>query len=347
MTVWATRADQVDLRGPNPHDLARSVKGHENLPAGGHETCPVAATRSAHRQPPDCVSSCVRTSSIVAVVVGCGLRQVGEGNELVTTRAGTADVDAPAEQVAVGTAPVAEVALLAFSDLARAVLAHQGDGLSTATRSRSSVRVDNPVRTAMASVVRPVRSRRVRAFEPGGAFTDPAFADGDVGGQVLRGRRAGRRWGAFICGGGADGGDRDQQQVAWGAQWAGPSGRLAAGEGGRADEHHAGEGGEPGQVVKGRRVSGGPRGGGGDRPHGQAGPIAALVVVLGGVQGTHGRSTSRRRGVPSSTGPAAGGRRSSWESLSWAPARLTRSPSASPSQPSRSACLLYTSPSPR
>src|SRR5664280_747813 len=23
-TVWATRADQVDLRGPNPHDLARS-----------------------------------------------------------------------------------------------------------------------------------------------------------------------------------------------------------------------------------------------------------------------------------------------------------------------------------
>src|SRR5664279_3969620 len=26
MTVWATRADQVDLRGPNPHDLARSHK---------------------------------------------------------------------------------------------------------------------------------------------------------------------------------------------------------------------------------------------------------------------------------------------------------------------------------
>src|SRR5664280_1126339 len=24
MTVWATRADQVDLRSPNPHDLARS-----------------------------------------------------------------------------------------------------------------------------------------------------------------------------------------------------------------------------------------------------------------------------------------------------------------------------------
>src|SRR5664280_2798266 len=24
MTVWAARADQVDLRGPNPHDLARS-----------------------------------------------------------------------------------------------------------------------------------------------------------------------------------------------------------------------------------------------------------------------------------------------------------------------------------
>src|SRR5664280_801575 len=27
MTVWAARADQVDLRGPNPHDLARSHKG--------------------------------------------------------------------------------------------------------------------------------------------------------------------------------------------------------------------------------------------------------------------------------------------------------------------------------
>src|SRR5450759_121151 len=26
MTVWATRADQVDLRGPNPHDLARSPR---------------------------------------------------------------------------------------------------------------------------------------------------------------------------------------------------------------------------------------------------------------------------------------------------------------------------------
>src|SRR5664280_3405645 len=26
MTVWATRADQVDLRGPNPHDLARSLE---------------------------------------------------------------------------------------------------------------------------------------------------------------------------------------------------------------------------------------------------------------------------------------------------------------------------------
>src|SRR5664280_2692752 len=27
MTVWATRTDQVDLRGPNPHDLARSPPG--------------------------------------------------------------------------------------------------------------------------------------------------------------------------------------------------------------------------------------------------------------------------------------------------------------------------------
>jgi hypothetical protein len=30
-----------------------AVKGHVDLPAGGHETCPVAATRSAHRQPPE------------------------------------------------------------------------------------------------------------------------------------------------------------------------------------------------------------------------------------------------------------------------------------------------------
>src|SRR5664280_936041 len=47
MTVWATRADQVDLRGPNPHDLARSqteppvgppshVGVVRDLCAGGH-----------------------------------------------------------------------------------------------------------------------------------------------------------------------------------------------------------------------------------------------------------------------------------------------------------------------
>src|SRR5450756_2309500 len=40
MTVWATRADQVDLRGPNPHDLARSldVPGVDvGLSAGGQD----------------------------------------------------------------------------------------------------------------------------------------------------------------------------------------------------------------------------------------------------------------------------------------------------------------------
>src|SRR5664280_3686692 len=35
MTVWATRADQVDLRGPNPHDLARSPSftQHDGAPS--------------------------------------------------------------------------------------------------------------------------------------------------------------------------------------------------------------------------------------------------------------------------------------------------------------------------
>ena len=41
------------LAGSNLEDWARTVKGHVDLPAGGHETCPVAATRSAHRQPPE------------------------------------------------------------------------------------------------------------------------------------------------------------------------------------------------------------------------------------------------------------------------------------------------------
>src|SRR5664280_2775344 len=33
MTVWAPRADQVDLRGPNPHDLARSLAQPAAQPA--------------------------------------------------------------------------------------------------------------------------------------------------------------------------------------------------------------------------------------------------------------------------------------------------------------------------
>src|SRR5664279_1967918 len=35
MTVWATRADQVDLRGPNPHDVARSPSfpQHDGAPS--------------------------------------------------------------------------------------------------------------------------------------------------------------------------------------------------------------------------------------------------------------------------------------------------------------------------
>ena len=45
------RVNVGDLRSCPP--AAGSVKGHVDLPAGGHETCPVAATRSAHRQPPE------------------------------------------------------------------------------------------------------------------------------------------------------------------------------------------------------------------------------------------------------------------------------------------------------
>jgi hypothetical protein len=30
-----------------------TVKGHEELPSGGHENCPVVAMRSAHSRPPD------------------------------------------------------------------------------------------------------------------------------------------------------------------------------------------------------------------------------------------------------------------------------------------------------
>src|SRR5664280_2137951 len=40
MTVWATRADQVDLRGPNPHDLARSrVKAADALSGKENWVC--------------------------------------------------------------------------------------------------------------------------------------------------------------------------------------------------------------------------------------------------------------------------------------------------------------------
>src|SRR5664280_653526 len=81
-----------------------------NLPGGGHPICPSAATGTAS------VRVCAPPQSSPSWW-GCGLRQVGESDELVTTRAGTADVNAPAEQVAVGTAPVAEVALLAVRTL--------------------------------------------------------------------------------------------------------------------------------------------------------------------------------------------------------------------------------------
>ena len=33
--------------------LTSGVKGHEELPSGGHENCPVVAMRSAHSRPPD------------------------------------------------------------------------------------------------------------------------------------------------------------------------------------------------------------------------------------------------------------------------------------------------------
>src|SRR5450759_5234289 len=52
MTVWATRADQVDLRGPNPHDLARSHLGPD-APLSGlshRETGPSCRTRHRERR---------------------------------------------------------------------------------------------------------------------------------------------------------------------------------------------------------------------------------------------------------------------------------------------------------
>ena len=47
-----------------------------------------------------------------------------------------------------------------------------------------------------------------------------------------------------------------------------------------------------------------------------------------------------RAGIPSLTGAGVRARRSIWASLSWAPARLILSPSASPGQPSRSASAM-------
>src|SRR5664280_2119769 len=47
MTVWATRADQVDLRGPNPHDLARSLL----LPSrDGRPAVAAVAAAAPHRR---------------------------------------------------------------------------------------------------------------------------------------------------------------------------------------------------------------------------------------------------------------------------------------------------------
>src|SRR5664280_2852910 len=39
MTVWATRADQVDLRGPNPHDLARSRHSYQPIDKRQEVSC--------------------------------------------------------------------------------------------------------------------------------------------------------------------------------------------------------------------------------------------------------------------------------------------------------------------
>src|SRR5664279_534890 len=47
MTVWATRADHVDLRGPNPHDLARSPKVvRQNEPPAARSAAQVAGAVS-------------------------------------------------------------------------------------------------------------------------------------------------------------------------------------------------------------------------------------------------------------------------------------------------------------
>ena len=39
--------------GAGDGNTQRGVKGHEELPSGGHENCPVVAMRSAHSRPPD------------------------------------------------------------------------------------------------------------------------------------------------------------------------------------------------------------------------------------------------------------------------------------------------------
>src|SRR5664280_2580798 len=48
MTVWATRADQVDLRGPNPHDLARSQGIAQERERGGPEGIVPSVLRAIH-----------------------------------------------------------------------------------------------------------------------------------------------------------------------------------------------------------------------------------------------------------------------------------------------------------
>src|SRR5664279_2205709 len=81
MTVWATRPDQVDLRGPNPHDLARS-----RLSPSAAEQC-----RPRRRQPSRPAEGAVADQPTAQAgertVVCCGATM---GCSIVTTGPGTA-----------------------------------------------------------------------------------------------------------------------------------------------------------------------------------------------------------------------------------------------------------------
>src|SRR5664280_961926 len=81
MTVWATRADQVDLRGPNPHDLARSPRTAapaEHLRGRAVPGRPIAArNRGADR--PVVLGSAANSGHSRRTPVACGCGRAAPG----------------------------------------------------------------------------------------------------------------------------------------------------------------------------------------------------------------------------------------------------------------------------